>query len=44
VEQKPKDRGPRAASLVPLAVVVLIIAAFWAASLGVWMLYVLHAE
>jgi hypothetical protein len=36
--------GPRAADIVPLAVVVLIAAACWAASVGVMLMYVLHAE
>jgi hypothetical protein len=42
-----KDRGPRAARRIDvllLLVVVLFAVACVAASLGVWMLYVLHAE
>jgi multisubunit Na+/H+ antiporter MnhB subunit len=44
VKPKPQDRGPRASSIVPLVVVVLIVAACWGASLGVWMMWVLHTE
>jgi 1,4-dihydroxy-2-naphthoate octaprenyltransferase len=44
VKAKQKDRGLSASSMMALAVAALIVAACWAASIGIFLLYVAHTE